>query len=118
MPLRRPVRTSQPTRPADRARLQCERHVCLAPEDSWLHFFDPRVGEAQPDARVPRLEPAHGPANLLGSPMLGGAVMFEPADNALHVMSQGTINNDIGAFTLTTYREGDGALAGRYRVII
>src|SRR5438128_12471708 len=106
MPLRRPVRTSQPTRPADRARLQCERHVGLAPEDSWLHFFDPRVGEAQPDARVPRLEPAHGPADLLGSPMLGGAVMFEPADNALHVMAQGPIQNDRDAYPLTTCRTG------------
>jgi len=67
----------------------------------------------------PKLYPVHGKVVYPdGSPMLGGAVMFEPVDNPLKVMSQGTIDNDTGAFTLTTYKEGDGALVGRYRVIL
>ena len=67
----------------------------------------------------PKLYPVHGKVVYPdGSPMLGGAVMFEPVDNPLKVMSQGTIDNETGTFTLTTYKEEDGALVGRYRVII
>ena len=67
----------------------------------------------------PKLYPVRGKVVYGdGSPMKGGAVMFELVDNPLHVMSQGTIDNDTGEFTLTTYKPGDGALTGRYRVII
>jgi hypothetical protein len=67
----------------------------------------------------PKLYPVHGKVVYAdGSPMLGGAIMFEAVDNPLKIMSQGTIDNENGTFTLTTYKDGDGAMAGAYRVII
>jgi hypothetical protein len=67
----------------------------------------------------PKLYPVHGKVVYPdGSPMLGGAIMFEPVENSLNVMSQGTIDNDTGKFMLTTYTPGDGAMIGRHRVII
>jgi hypothetical protein len=53
-----------------------------------------------------------------GSPMKGGAVMFEPIDNPHNVMARGFIDNENGTFTLTTKKEGDGAMEGRYRVLV
>jgi hypothetical protein len=53
-----------------------------------------------------------------GSPMKGGSVMFEPVDNSLKVMARGLINNEDGTFRLTTEKDGDGAMEGRYRVMV
>ncbi len=67
----------------------------------------------------PRLYPVHGKvAYPDGSPMLGGAVMFEPVPNPLNVMAQAALDNQTGEFRLTTYKEGDGAMPGLYRVIV
>jgi len=67
----------------------------------------------------PKLYPVRGKVVYSdGSPVLGGAVMFEPVDNPLRVMAQGTIDNDTGTFTLTTYTDGDGAVTGRHRVLL
>jgi hypothetical protein len=67
----------------------------------------------------PKLYPVYGKVVYPdGSPMQGGAVMFEAVDNPRKVMAQGTIDNETGAFALTTYKDGDGAMEGRYRVII
>jgi hypothetical protein len=59
-----------------------------------------------------------------GSPMKGGAVMFEPvgAEKAekgaeAPIMARGYINED-GAFTLSTFGEEDGAPPGHYRVLV
>jgi hypothetical protein len=50
--------------------------------------------------------------------MKGGAVMFEPVENPFNVMARGFINNEDGTFTLTTEKQGDGAMTGRYRAAV
>ncbi len=61
-----------------------------------------------------------------GSPMKGGAVMFEPqsvakadakSDASQLVMARGAIQED-GTFTLGTFGEDDGAPPGHYRVLV
>src|SRR4051812_1906437 len=60
--------------------------------------------------RGPALYPVHGKVVYGdGSPVKGGAIMFELIDNPANVMSQGTIDNTTGGFALMTYKEGDGA---------
>jgi hypothetical protein len=67
----------------------------------------------------PKLYPVRGKVVYPdGSPMKGGAVMFEPVDNTMNVMSKGMINKENGTFVLGTYKEGDGAMEGRYRVLV
>ena len=61
-----------------------------------------------------------------GSPMKGGAVMFEPVDveksdakgsSDKPVMARGAIAED-GTFALSTFGEEDGAPPGHYRVLV
>lgn len=49
------------------------------------------------------------------SPLAGGFVTFQSLDG--QVSSQGAIEPD-GSFTLSTQAEDDGALPGRYRVLV
>jgi hypothetical protein len=53
-----------------------------------------------------------------GSPMKGGAVIFEPTDSSVKVAARGYINDEDGTFTLTTEKQGDGAPVGHYRVMV
>ena len=67
----------------------------------------------------PKLYPVHGKVVYPdGSPMKGGAVIFEPIDSSVKVTARGYIGNEDGTFTLTTQTEGDGAPVGQYRVMI
>jgi hypothetical protein len=66
----------------------------------------------------PKTYPVHGKVVYPdGSPMKGGAIMFEPVDNKLNIMSRGGIKED-GTFVLSTFGKADGAVPGRYRVLI
>jgi hypothetical protein len=67
----------------------------------------------------PKLYPVQGKVVYPdGSPMKGGAVIFEPVDSSVKVSARGYIDNEDGSFTLTTVKEGDGAPAGAFRVMV
>jgi hypothetical protein len=57
-----------------------------------------------------------GIVKLDGKPVSGATVMFEPLAQGGHGAS-GFTGTD-GAFRLTTYNTGDGALAGEYKVMV
>jgi hypothetical protein len=50
-------------------------------------------------------------------PLVGGLVVFEPLDPKRTVGARGEIQPD-GIFRLGTFREGDGAPPGDYRVLV
>lgn len=53
-----------------------------------------------------------------GTPLAGGTVEFESSDpTAEHLNARGEIQAD-GAFRLSTYVEGDGAIEGEHRVSV
>src|SRR5262245_7769362 len=52
-----------------------------------------------------------------GTPLTGGWVVFEPLDPNVKVSAIGDIESD-GTFRLGTDGKTDGAMAGRYRVIV
>jgi hypothetical protein len=52
-----------------------------------------------------------------GTPLPGGMVVFSPLDPANHVGARGYIQPD-GTFQLSTEKEGDGSLQGRYKVLV
>jgi len=52
-----------------------------------------------------------------GTPLTGGLVLFRPVDERLQVSSRGDIQQN-GTFILETYKEGDGAVPGKYQVKI
>jgi hypothetical protein len=51
-----------------------------------------------------------------GTPLKGGIVVFESVDHA-HIIARGDIAPD-GTFELGTKKPGDGALAGKHRVLV
>ncbi len=62
--------------------------------------------------------PARGIVTFDGKPMTGGgAISLVPVASQNGKNAGGTINSD-GTFVLTTYEDGDGAMAGSFRVII
>jgi hypothetical protein len=52
-----------------------------------------------------------------GSPLMGGMVIFEPVDKEIKMGARGEIQFD-GHFQLGTEQERDGALEGRYKVLV
>lgn len=50
-----------------------------------------------------------------GTPVRGGRIEFESLSGGINARG---ISNDQGEFTLSTFREGDGAVVGRHRVIV
>jgi hypothetical protein len=52
-----------------------------------------------------------------GTPLTGGLVVFRPVDEKLQVSARGDIQPD-GSFILGTYKEGDGAVPGKYQAAI
>ena len=52
-----------------------------------------------------------------GTPLTGGMVLFRPLDEKLQVSSRGDIQEN-GTFILSTYKENDGAVPGKYQVAI
>ncbi len=59
---------------------------------------------------------AHGKVSFPnGSPVRVGTIEFRSREHPIH--ARGTIDED-GSFTLTTYRNGDGAIAGTHDCVI
>lgn len=56
-----------------------------------------------------------GKVTFVGSPLIGAVVSFSPTGNQPAAIGR---TNDTGAFTLTTYKAGDGAAAGDYKVLV
>jgi hypothetical protein len=54
-----------------------------------------------------------------GSPLTAGVVEFDSVtdDPKRHAVARGKVEPD-GTFRLSTYREGDGAVEGRHRVVV
>ncbi|GAA4421098.1 hypothetical protein [Bremerella cremea] len=70
-------------------------------------------GSSQPTAY-----PTTGLITFEGEPMKGGgAISFIPIGPQTGKPAGGLVNED-GTFSMTTYRQGDGSVAGKFRVII
>lgn len=52
-----------------------------------------------------------------GTPLPGGNIEFAPQEGPARTSARGMIESD-GIFQLTTFRDGDGAVEGRHRVLI
>jgi hypothetical protein len=52
-----------------------------------------------------------------GSPLTEGTVVGEMVEGETRVMAQGSVKSD-GTFSWGTQRPGDGALPGKYRVVV
>jgi hypothetical protein len=52
-----------------------------------------------------------------GTPLAGGLVVFEPIESTTNVSARGQIQAD-GTFRLGTFRDDDGAIAGRHRALV
>ena len=66
----------------------------------------------------PRLYPVRGKVTYPdGKPLTAGLVVFESQGQEKPVTARGDIRAD-GSYQLGTYRPGDGALAGKYRVLV
>lgn len=59
--------------------------------------------------------PVRGQILYRGKPLPGGGVTFEPVDGGRE--AHGGVGPD-GRFTLTTFRDGDGAVRGPHRVAV
>jgi hypothetical protein len=59
--------------------------------------------------------PVKGKVTYQGKSLIQGSVTFEPVDSGRE--AQGSIQPD-GTFVLTTFKEGDGAVAGMHRVAV
>jgi hypothetical protein len=65
-----------------------------------------------------RLHPVRGKVVYKDqTPLTGGLVVFEAVDPAARVSADGPIQAD-GTFRLRTDQAGDGAVAGRHRVLV
>ena len=71
-------------------------------------------GGSQSGPRVAPTLPVHGKVTYQGQPLTGGTIQTEP-DRGRE--ASGIIGPD-GAFTLTTFKENDGAVPGTHRVAI
>ena len=65
--------------------------------------------------RGPRTFPVKGTVMYNGKPVPKGTVLFTPMNGGS--TATGEINED-GTYRLTTYKPGDGACVGEYRVVI
>jgi hypothetical protein len=67
------------------------------------------------DPNRPRTFPISGTVTQGGTPVEGAEVTFQPTDGSHGAVG---ITDASGKYTLTTFRSGDGAVAGDYRVTI
>lgn len=65
----------------------------------------------------PRRVPVNGTITYIGKPVPNGDVVFVPVDASNGFRARGKAN-ELGQFTLTTFDEGDGAIAGEYKVTV
>ena len=59
--------------------------------------------------------PIKGKVTYMGQPLSGGTIVFEPEDSGRE--ANGNIQPD-GTFTLSTFKEGDGAIPGIHRIAV
>tara|TARA_R100001132_G_scaffold23821_1_gene22413 strand:- start:7875 stop:8318 length:444 start_codon:yes stop_codon:yes gene_type:complete len=71
-------------------------------------------GCGQPDDRLPTAR-VTGTIAFDGTPLTSGNIMFFPVSGGKHAV--GMIGED-GAFHLSTYESGDGAVPGKHKVVI
>ncbi|QDT93506.1 hypothetical protein [Gimesia algae] len=71
-------------------------------------------GCGQPDDRLPTAR-VTGTVAFDGKPLTSGNIMFFPVSGGKHAV--GMIGDD-GAFHLSTYESGDGAIPGEHKVVI
>jgi hypothetical protein len=65
-----------------------------------------------------RLYPVRGKVTYAdGKPVTEGMVVFESKDQANRITARGEIRAD-GSYELSTYQPGDGALPGKYQVLV
>jgi hypothetical protein len=65
-----------------------------------------------------QVHPVQGKVLFDGKPLVGGgSIAFVPAGSQQGKAAGGTIQKD-GTYTLTTYADGDGSMAGDFRVVI
>jgi hypothetical protein len=66
----------------------------------------------------PTVYPVRGKVTWEGKPMAGGgSISFVPLTSMKGKAAGGFIAED-GTYTLTTHREGDGSMAGEFRVVV
>ncbi len=64
--------------------------------------------------RRPRTAPVRGTVTFAGQPVTEGRIFFHPEEGRSAI---GRLGPD-GTFELTTFKTGDGAVPGRYRVVV
>lgn len=72
-------------------------------------------GCGQPTAARTPVYKVTGKVTFVGSPLIGAVVSFSPTGNQPAAIGR---TNDTGNFTLTTYKAGDGAAAGDFKVLV
>ncbi len=68
------------------------------------------------EVKLASLIPAKGKVTYKGQPLTQGIIRFEP-DGGFGRMATGKLQAD-GTFVLSTYKEGDGVVAGVHKVFI
>lgn len=62
-----------------------------------------------------KIYPISGTVRLDGSPLVGASIMLQPVDGGIYGYG---ISGEDGAFTISTYEIGDGAIPGEHRIIV
>lgn len=65
----------------------------------------------------PATVPVMGTVKWNGEPLTQGTVAFVPQDSSQPTPASGTIDSD-GNFSLTTFKENDGAIPGDYNIAV
>ena len=91
------------------------RHHYFLPLLTFATLFTTAGCSGGPDAPDrPKTETVTGKVTYNGSPLVGASVTFSPLDPSGNGASG--VTDESGAFTLTTFETGDGAVAGDYSV--
>ena len=69
------------------------------------------------DGSIPTYQVTGSVKMTNGVPLAGGRVEFKLVDNSHQMISRGYVMSD-GSFTLSTFQMGDGAPAGKHRVLV
>lgn len=69
----------------------------------------------QGSSKRPLIYKVTGKATYLGAPLIGAVVTFAPQEKQPAAVGR---TNDAGEFAMTTYRSGDGAAAGEFKVLV
>ena len=89
------------------------RFGCLLLAAAWLAGCDEKQ-------QAPETVPVSGVVRFKGAPLTKGTVTLQPLNDGSGTSQRPAIGeiNSSGAFTLSTYAAGDGALPGNYHVLV